>query len=97
VRATANSGVWLATAHEDGVIRVWDTEDSLLLEISGSRSDALAVAVAPDGRLAVGRANRTVEIWPAAGTIDTLVGRARSRVLRTLTDAERRSARLPGE
>lgn len=77
--AFAPSGELLATAGEDGVVRLWDLATGQTLEESGMSHDApvTALAFSPDGNvLATGSEDKLVRLWDvAAPAIDgTLVG-----------------------
>jgi WD40 repeat protein len=68
--AVAPDGTWLATAGEDGSVRIWDPatgqERSVL---AGHGGPVNAVAVAPDGTwLATAASDGTARIWDASGT-----------------------------
>lgn len=59
---------FFASASEDGSVVVWKSmlrsEKWRYSKLVGDRSDALSIAFSPDGqRLAVGRANGTLELW----------------------------------
>jgi WD40 repeat protein len=70
--AIAPNGSWLATAGNDGTVRIWDPATGIQRHTrSHSHSDSVqALAIAPDGSwLATGGGEYTVRIWdPATGT-----------------------------
>jgi WD40 repeat protein len=67
-RAVAYSprGDRLATAGGDGLVRVWDDRDQLLLTLPGHEGPGYAVAYSSDGeRIASGGADKKVRVWDA--------------------------------
>ncbi len=99
VRAVAWSpdGRRIATASGDRTVRMWDAQAGTELTITGVHEDWVqGVAWSPDSRhLATASYDRTARIWDVATDLDALVAKARTRILRELTDDERKSALLP--
>ena len=63
--AIAPDGDWLASASEDGTVRIWDPATGQQRTVlQGHDGAVMAVAIAPDGRwlASVGR-DATVRIW----------------------------------
>ena len=89
----------IATASADGTIRIWDAETSSQLTVAGVQADrAEAVAWSPDAtRLASASRDGTARLWDATLSLAAIAGIARSRLLRSLTTAERRNLMLPTE
>ena len=74
----APDGTWLATASNDGTVRIWDpATGNQRHTLTGHAGRVAAVAIAPNGSwLATGSDDGTVRIWdPVTGT-----GLASSRV-----------------
>jgi WD40 repeat protein len=69
-------GTWLATAGEDGTVRIWDAASGAeRAALTGHESGVTAVAIAPDGAwIATASDDRAVRIWDAA------TGRSRAMV-----------------
>lgn len=59
------NGQWMATAHADGIPRVWQVEDGKLLFAYQAHSQAIwAIAFSPDGQtLASGSFDQTILLW----------------------------------
>jgi len=81
-------GSRLATATEDGTVRVWDPESGEeLVVLRGHDAVVGSVAFSPDGaRLASVAADGLVRVWTL--DVDELVEIAQRELTRTLTDAE---------
>jgi WD40 repeat protein len=81
-------GSRIATAHEDGSVRVWDAETGEpLLVLVGHDNQAKRVTFSPDGtRLASSQGDQDIRVW--ALDLDDLVDLARDEVTRSLTDDE---------
>ena len=68
--AIAPDGTWLATASDDGSVRIWDpATGQQRATLTGHTGEVSAVAIAPDGTwLATASDDGTVRIWdPATG------------------------------
>jgi WD40 repeat protein len=87
----------LATASADRTVRTWDPERGTELAIVGLHPEIVeAVAWSPEGRrIASGSRDGTVRIWSPEWSVVRALERARRRVARPLTPAERREAMLP--
>ena len=81
-------GSRLATASNDGTIRLWDRAGGeQLLVLRGHDGPVVSVGFSPDGRrLASAGVDGTVRVW--ALTLDELVDEARAGLTRGLTDDE---------
>ena len=72
--AYAPDGAALATAGEDGTVRIWDARTGQQQQLTGHTGPVNAVAYAPDGAaLATGSDDGTVRIW------DTRTGQSSPR------------------
>jgi WD40 repeat protein len=65
--AVAPDGTWLATGHEDGTVRTWDTATGQpRATLAGHTDGVSAIAIAPDGtRIATTSWDGTIRIWDA--------------------------------
>ena len=81
-------GERLATASDDNTAKIWDTASGqVILTLVGPRGGVRGVAFNPDGtRLATAAGDGTVRVYLLR--IEDLIGLARSRVTRPLTDQE---------
>jgi WD40 repeat protein len=99
VRSVAWSpdGRCLVTASADRTVRAWDAERGVELAIVGVHAEMVeSVAWSPEGRrIASGSRDGTVRVWSTDWSLARLLARARRRVSRELTAAERRDAMLP--
>ncbi len=95
--AWSPDGQHVVTASRDRTARIWRVETGAELTIPGVHEDWIeSVAWSPDGRrIATASRDRTARVWEAATDLNALVRRARQRILRELTDEERRSVMLP--
>jgi WD40 repeat protein len=87
--AFSRDGSRLATASQDGTVRIWDpyTDGAEQLVLRGHTGPAGAVAFSPDGsRLASESADGTMRVW--ALDLDELVAMAERGLTRNLTDDE---------
>ena len=86
--AFSADGSRLATASQDGTVRIWDpTSGEQLLVLRGHGALVSSVAFSPDGsRLASAGADGTVRVW--ALDLGDLVEIAKRELTRTLTDEE---------
>jgi WD40 repeat protein len=96
--AWSPGGRRIATASDDRTARVWDAETGAELAVLHGHEDAVQGADwSPEGeRIATASRDRTARVRDAGTNLDALVAKAHARVLRELTDEERRSALLPG-
>jgi WD40 repeat protein len=90
-------GRCLATASADRTVRVWDAGRAVELAVVGMHAEMVeCVEWSREGRrIASGSRDGTVRLWSAAYGLESLIERARRRVSRGLTPAERRDAMLP--
>jgi len=86
--AFSPDGARLATASYDGTAKLWDVETGRnLLTLHGHASGVTDVGFSPDGaRLYTASADGTDRVYVL--DVETMVALARSRVTRSLTDAE---------
>ncbi|HRQ40701.1 MAG TPA: hypothetical protein PLD25_22525 [Chloroflexota bacterium] len=59
------NGQWMATAGEDGIVRLWDTQNTLLYEWRGHANAVFAISFTPDDQwvTSTGR-DATMQFWP---------------------------------
>ena len=95
--AWSPDGHRLATISRDGTARIWDAQRGSQVTILAVHENwGESVAWSPDGRrLATASRDHTARVWDADVTLEAVVARARQRVLRSLTDEERRLVLLP--
>ncbi len=95
--AWSPDGERIATASRDRTARLWSVGTGVELAILAVHDDwSEDVAWSPDGeRIATASRDRTARVWEAATDLKALVSKAHQRILRELTDEERRSAMLP--
>ena len=76
--AVAPDGTWLATGHEDGTVRTWDTATGQpRATLAGHTDGVSAIAIAPDGtRIATVSWDGTIRIWDAGQDSALAVTRA---------------------
>jgi WD40 repeat protein len=80
-------GSLLATAGFDATVRLWDVESAVLaLTLRGHAEQVWDVAFSPDGSKLVSFANDGIRVW--ALDIDDLIGIARGKLTRELTEEE---------
>jgi WD40 repeat protein/DNA-binding SARP family transcriptional activator/class 3 adenylate cyclase len=86
--AFSADGSRLATASQDGTVRIWDpSSGEQLLVLRGHGALVSSVAFSPDGsQLASAGADGTVRVW--ALDLDDLIEIAKRELTRTLTDEE---------
>jgi WD40 repeat protein/DNA-binding SARP family transcriptional activator len=86
--AFTQDGSRLASANFDGLAKVWDVQSGQeLFSLYGNTSNLFGVAFSPDGsRLATAGGDGTLRIFTM--DMDKLVALARSRLTRTLNEAE---------
>ena len=95
--AWSPDGRCLVTASVDRTVRAWDSERGAELAIVGVHGELVeCVSWSPEGRrIASGSRDGTVRVWSTDWSLARLLARARRRVSRELTIAERRDAMLP--
>jgi WD40 repeat protein len=76
--AWSSDGGWLATGHDDGIVRIWTVaNERLQSELRGHENPITAMAFSPDGkRLATAGEDRIIIIWEvvAGGQLGALRG-----------------------
>ncbi|MBX7555627.1 AAA family ATPase [Streptomyces sp. tea 10] len=96
--AWSPDGTCIASVSQDRTVRLWDPDSATQTAILGVHADRVSgLAWHPDGsRLATASRDRTVRIWTLTDhDVDGLLRRARRRIFRELSTAERRAFLLP--
>lgn len=67
-----STGGHLASATNDGAIRIWTLKGELISELYGHEAFIYSLAVLPDGKLVSSGEDRTVRIWQDTSCIQTI-------------------------
>ncbi len=70
------NGQLIASASQEGTIKLWQSDGTLLATLEGHSSEIWGLAISPDGQtLASASDDRTVKLWKTDGTLmETLTG-----------------------
>lgn len=66
------SGADVASAHNDGLLRLWRLNGQMVAELAGHESFVYSLAALPSGELVSSAEDRTVRVWEGAECVQTI-------------------------